>query len=327
MMMKRALVTGGTGFVGANLVRRLLRDGHDVHLLVRPEHKSWRIDEILRDIRIHIVPMLDPDALSAVVADIHPEWVFHLAVHGGYSWQTDIRRIINTNILGTVNLVEACLSTGFEAFINTGSSSEYGFKDHPPTETEWLDPNSNYAVSKAAATLFCRHTARERNVHMVTLRLSSAYGPYEEPARLLPTVIVKGLNNELPLLVDPEIARDLIHVDDVVDAYLMAASAGGLERGSVFNVGTSVQTTIRGIIDIARRILEIEPEPEWGTMPDRRWDTKTWVSDNRRITEQLGWNPNYAFEAGFSNTVDWFRKSPDITTFYRESQNAHVVPS
>src|SRR5205085_63861 len=139
----------------------------------------------------------------------------------------DLRRMIQTNLLGTVNLVEACIAAGCAAIVNTGSSSEYGFKDHAPTETEWLEPNSHYAVTKASATLFCHYTAQHWEGLLPTLRLYSVYGPYEEPSRLLPTVILHGLQNRLPPLVNPEIARDYIAVDDVCDAYLLAATQIG----------------------------------------------------------------------------------------------------
>lgn len=315
-MMKTILITGGTGFVGANLVRRLIRDGHDVHLLVRPEYRSWRIDDIRKDVRVHTVQLADAEALTSLVTTIRPEWIFHLAVYGAYSYQHDVQQIVNTNILGTVNLVEACLRKGFEAFINTGSSSEYGFKDHAPTETEWLDPNSYYAVSKSSTTLFCRYSAKTHDAHIPTLRLFSVYGPYEEPTRLMPTLILKGLHNELPSLVDPEIARDLVYVDDVIDAYLMAAAAQTVARGSVYNVGTGVQATLQEIVTVARKVLKIEQKPEWGSMPNRQWDTTVWLSDNRKIRRELGWHPHYTFEKGFRTMVDWFQQTAGILAFY-----------
>src|SRR5580658_1971885 len=138
--MKRVLVTGGTGFVGANLVRRLLRDGHEVRLLVRPQHAAWRIEEIRRDVQLRVLDMADAASVVKTVGEIKPEWIFHLAAHGAYSWQTDVAEIFQTNLISTTHLLEACLKTGFESFVHTGSSSEYGFKDHAPTETEWVDP-------------------------------------------------------------------------------------------------------------------------------------------------------------------------------------------
>jgi UDP-glucose 4-epimerase len=306
--MKRVLLTGGTGFVGANLARRLLRDGHELHLLVRPEYQGWRIEDIREQVTLHELHLHDTQTVARAVGQIRPEWVFHLAVHGAYSWQTDWEEMVRTNIQGTMSLLSGCLKVGFEAFVNTGSSSEYGLKKHAPAESEPLEPNSHYAVTKAAATLFCRHTAQSQRVHVPTLRLYSAYGPYEEPRRLLPTLIRRGLNGEWPALVDPEVARDFVYVDDVVEAYVLAASNRTSERGAIYNVGSGVQTTLREVVKVAREVMRIGAEPNWSTMPNRQWDAEVWVGDNRKICSQLGWQPQYAFAEGFRTMVEWFQK-------------------
>ncbi|HEY7063022.1 MAG TPA: NAD-dependent epimerase/dehydratase family protein [Chloroflexota bacterium] len=319
--MTRALVTGGTGFVGANLARRLLADGHEVHLLVRRGYRDWRLADVRAALEFHEVALADADGLARAVAAIRPGWVFHLATHGAYSSQRDVQRIVDTNVVGTVNLVEACLRAGFEAFVNTGSSSEYGLKDHPPAETEWLEPNSHYAVTKAAATLYCRYTAQSRGVCLPTLRLYSVYGPYEEPTRLLPTLILRGLDGHLPPLVDPDVARDFVYVDDVVEAYLLAATCADQEPGAVYNVGTGTQTSLRQVVAVARATLGIQAEPAWGSMPNRRWDTTTWVADNRKIVRDLGWAPRYTFADGFQAFADWFRAHPELQHWYRDAQS------
>src|ERR1051326_2833318 len=115
--MKRVLLTGASGFVGANLARRLLRDGHELHLLLRPNHQTWRIQAICGEAQLHETE-LDEESLTKLVESIRPEWVFHLAAYGAYPTQTDLRRMVETNILGTMNLVQACLKAGFEAFVN-----------------------------------------------------------------------------------------------------------------------------------------------------------------------------------------------------------------
>lgn len=319
-MSRRVVVTGASGFVGANLVRRLLGEGHAVHLLLRPGHATWRLAEIQTDVRVHLVSLTDREGVERAVRQIRPEWIFHLAVHGAYSSQSDVHEIFQTNVIGTVNLLEACVGTGFDAFINTGSSSEYGFKDHPPSEREWLEPNSHYSVTKAATTHYCRFTAQSKKVHIPTLRLYSVYGPYEEPARLLPTVLIRALDGELPPLVNPDIARDFVYVDDVVDAYLLAATTRGSELGAVYNVGTGIQTTLRDVVDCVRRVAGVTAEPSWGSMPDRKWDTTSWVADNRKIREELGWSPAHDFEQGFRRMRDWFRSHSAMIELYRKWQ-------
>jgi nucleoside-diphosphate-sugar epimerase len=315
--MKRVIVTGGTGFVGANLARRLLRDGHEVHLLVRAGYQPWRIEDIRNGVRFHEVSVHEIESVTRVVDQIRPDWIFHLAVYGAFSSQTDVQQMLQTNIHGTINVVQACLKTGFEAFVNTGSSSEYGLKDHPPAETETIEPNSPYAATKAAGTLFCRQTARQQHVHLPTLRLYSVYGPYEDPTRLIATLIACGLQGELPPLVGPETARDFVHVDDVVEAYLLAATHPGQEPGAIYNVGAGVQTTLREAVAVARQVLKISAEPNWGTMPARSWDTSVWVSDNRKICKELGWKARYNFLDRFTATVEWFRAHPNLLPLYR----------
>lgn len=314
--MTRSIITGGTGFVGANLARRLLVEGHEVHLLARPSHAEWRIEEIKREVALHTVDLRDKESLESTVKAIRPERVFHLAAYGAYPSQADVHKMVATNITGTINLVEACLKAGFEAFVNTGTSSEYGFKAFAPKEDELLEPNSDYAVTKAGATLFCSHLARKHKANLCTLRLYSVYGPYEEPSRLIPALIMRGLDGELPPLADPDSAHDFVYVDDVCDAYIMAAARPVEEHGAIYNVGTGRQTTLREAVDTARRLMAITVEPEWNSMPERPWDTKSWKADNSRIKGALGWRPRHSFEEGFRKTLDWFREHAEIRELY-----------
>ncbi|HEY8602429.1 MAG TPA: SDR family NAD(P)-dependent oxidoreductase [Thermomicrobiales bacterium] len=314
--MKRVIVTGATGFVGANLARRLLSDGHEVHLLLRRGHAAWRIAGIASAVRCHEVDLGDREGLQRAFDLIRPEWVFHLAVHGAYSSQTDLREMVQTNIIGTINLVEAALSADVAAFVNTGSSSEYGLKDHAPTENEWLDPNSYYAVTKASATQYCRHMAHHSGLLLPTLRLYSVYGPYEEPTRLIPALVTRGLRGELPPLVDPAVSRDYVYVDDVVEAYLLAATVPEQEIGAVYNIGTAVQTPLHEVVGIARRVMDITAEPVWGSMPNRGWDTTIWVADNRKIRSSLGWYPRISFEEGLCRMIDWLKSEPILVERY-----------
>jgi UDP-glucose 4-epimerase len=315
--MKRIIVTGATGFVGANLTRRLVRDGHEVHLLIREECNPWRIKDIYPDVHLHKTDINDKELLTSIVGGIKPEWIFHIAVYGAYSWQTDLDQMIRTNIVGTVNLIEACLKTGFESFVNTGTSSEYGYKDHTPKETEFLEPNSNYAVTKASSTMFCRYISQSRRIHIPTLRLYSVYGPFEQPGRLIPTLAIESLAGKLPPLVKPEIGHDFVFIEDVINAYILAASIRGKELGAVYNVGTGVQTSIGDIVACVREIMNINADPEWGSMPNRDWDTKIWIADNQKIKTELGWCPEYTFNQGFCQMIKWLKSDSTFLNIYR----------
>ncbi len=304
-MSQRILITGGSGFVGANLARRALRDGHEVHLLLRPEYQPWRIEEIRGDVRLHTVDLCDPDAVRRTIRGVRPDRVFHLAAYGAYSSQQDTPRMVSTNVLGCANLLDACVETGVGAFVNAGSSSEYGFTDHAPDEDEAVNPNSRYAITKVAATNCCRLAALTKGLNAVTVRLYSVYGPYEDPGRLIPTLISRGLEGKLPPMVAPETARDFVFVDDAVDAMLRVASAS-LPPGSVYNVCTGTQTTMRDVVLLARRLMPIAEEPNWGSMDARSWDTSVWVGTGARLERDLGWRVPTSFADGLKQTIDWF---------------------
>ena len=321
--MTRCLVTGATGFVGANLVRLLLDEGHEVSLLVRQEHKPERLKDIRQAVQIRVADIADAASTRQLLADLKPEWVFHLAANGAYSWQNDVEAIFRTNLTGLINLLESSLAAGCTAFVNAGSSSEYGYKDHPPGEDEIVEPNSYYAVAKAAATQFCRFIAQNRKAQIATLRLYSAYGPFEDEGRLIPTIIKHALQKKLPPLVSPDIARDYVFVDDVNRAFVLAAkklSGGEIEElGAVFNIGTGIQTSIAEVVTLTKRLMEVEVEPVWGSMENRRWDTSIWVANNKKAERVLGWKPVYDFERGLARTIEW--------TAERESENECIAGS
>ncbi len=308
----RALVTGAGGFVGANLVRSLLAAGHDVVAWVRPEGSEWRLDELAGELEIAGVELRDGAAVAGGVKQARADWIFHLAAHGAYSWQRDAERIMQTNLVSTVRLLQACQETGFAAFVHAGSSSEYGFQDHAPLETEAPEPNSDYAVMKAAATMHGRFVAQRDDVHVVTLRLYSAYGPWEEPGRLMPTLVARGLRGELPPLVSPDTPRDFVSVRDIDRAFVMAAEHTGVERGAVFNIASGRQTTLREVVEVARRELAIDAEPQWGTEPQRSWDAAVWVGDATRANAQLGWAAEDDLATGFAELASWLREREDL---------------
>lgn len=314
------LVTGAAGFVGANLVRRLLDEGAAVHVWLRPETPTWRLDEILPRLQVHSVDLTDAAAVTHAVDTIRPRVVYHLAAYGGYSFQQDVRRVFEINLNGTINLVEACAAHGFDAFVQAGSSSEYGAKSHPMREDDRLDPNSAYAIAKAAATHYGRHVAVSRALPILTLRLFSVYGPWEDPSRLIPTLLLQALEGTLPPLVSPTTARDFIHVDDVVEA--LTRAAGHPEcSGEVFNVGTGVQRTIREVVDTVRALCDLHAEPRWDTMPGRSWDTSTWVADPAKAKTRLGWAPAYTLQEGLARTRDWLQ---DHKAAYAAAPAAHA---
>ncbi|HTD33608.1 MAG TPA: NAD-dependent epimerase/dehydratase family protein [Candidatus Elarobacter sp.] len=315
MRARRVLLTGAAGFVGIAVARRLAERGHEVHAAVRPASPSWRLRDLRRHAVAHEADLLDPSAIAPLFARVRPEWVVHLAAYGAYPSQTDVERCVRTNLEASVRLIDAAAAGGVERFVNTGSSSEYGLKDHAPGEDEPLEPNSLYAVTKAAATAYARHAARSAGLHATTLRLYSVYGPYEEPTRLIPATIAHGLRGAYPPLVAPGVARDFVYVDDVAAAY-EAALGAEIPAGAVYNVGSGVQTTLREVAAVSRARFGIPAEPAWGTMAPRTWDTTTWVANTARTRAELRWQAATCFEDGFRRTAAWLSESAERRSFY-----------
>jgi dolichol-phosphate mannosyltransferase len=244
-----------------------------------------------------------------------------LAAYGAYASQTDVARCVRTNLEAAVILMDASAAHGVERFVNTGSSSEYGFQDHAPDETEALEPNSLYAVTKAGATAYACHLGHSGRLRTTTLRLYSVYGPYEEPTRLIPTLILAGLRGAYPPLVAPTIARDFVYVDDVVRAYDIVLRADPA-AGSVYNIGTGVQTTLADAAEVSRSLFGIVEPPQWGSMEERQWDTSTWVANVSRARRELGWTPETSFRDGFRRTASWIAESDERRRYYETSRAA-----
>ncbi len=303
MSSRRVLITGGTGFVGSNLVRRLLKDGADVHLLVRPESCNWRLIDVFDDISLHIALLDNIEDVRKLLRTVRPEEVYHLAVYGAYPLQLDFNIMLATNVSGTAHLLDACRGVDVRVFVNAGSSSEYGHKEHASSEDDCPQPNSKYAITKLAATHLCQLAATNAGFPIPTLRLYSVYGRNEDPSRLIPTLIKHARNRTLPPLVDPDVERDYVHVDDVVNAFCMVASMASnksvfVDPARIFNVCTGRGVKMYELIARVRRLFEIEDEPAWSSMPNRVWDCKTWVGNPKRINTEIGWSARIPLEDG-----------------------------
>jgi dolichol-phosphate mannosyltransferase len=318
--MARALVTGAGGFVGANLARHLAAEGHDVVALHRPGNPPWRLADGARPDAVRLAPvdLEDAAAVAAAVTGERPDWIFHLAAHGAYSWQRDVGRMLAVNVAATEALLGAAREIG-AALAHAGSSSEYGYVDHPPREDERVEPNSHYAVAKVAGTHLCRLAAAQHGQRAVTLRLYSVYGPWEEPGRLMPTLVARALEGRWPPLVDRSIARDYVWIDDVCDAFVRAVSAEGVEAGAIVNVGSGVQTSLGELVDVARDVFAVEAEPQWGTMAARGWDTTTWVADPSRARDEFGWAATTPLAQGLRALGDWIARDPAAADRYAEA--------
>lgn len=274
--------------------------------MVRPGSDLWRLEELAGEGRCFLADLRDADAVRRAVRDARPDVVFHLAAHGGYPFQRDARRILETNVLGTYNLLRACEDSPCRLLVHAGSSSEYGAKSAPMKEDDRLEPNSYYAVGKAAATHLCSYEAGRVSFAVATLRLFSVYGPYEEPSRLIPTVIRKALRGEPLELVPPETPRDFVYIDDVLDAFLCLDRLASC-RGDVINIASGIQSTVRDVVNEVLELTQSRSEVRWSALAPREWDVACWVGSPARASKLLGWHARHSLRDGLRKTVEWFR--------------------
>jgi nucleoside-diphosphate-sugar epimerase len=313
------LVTGAGGFVGAALCAALCADGQPVVGVVRPGEDNWRIhDPSVLGVEFIRADISSEDFLRTVI-DLRPSRVFHLAAHGAYSWQTDARSIVETNLTATVHLADALAKAGgCESFVHTGSSSEYGLKDHAHHERDRVEPNSVYAVAKAAATNYLGHLHRTKSLPAVTARLFSIYGPFEDRSRLIPQVVTLASTGKLPPFASPDIARDFVYIDDAVRCLrsIADAVASGSDTGEIVNVSSGVERTLQDVADSAQAAFPNVSDPVWGTYEARSWDTNKWCGDPTNATERTGWSASVDLRDGLRQFADWIRLDEQRVKYY-----------
>lgn len=311
-MKKTCFITGAGGFVGAAMVRRCLDEDFDVSVLLRKTKSYWRLKDYLRKLHVLEGDIIDAGVIEKIAA-IRPDYMFHFATYGAYPQEEDFSRMIDVNIRGIHNLVEAAKRSSTKLLINTGSSSEYGIKDAPMKETDSTTPINDYGVTKAAATLYCQKEAIRSGVPVITFRLFSVYGPYEEKQRLVPTVVRGAITGESIALSSPEIVRDYVYMDDVISAY-MTASEVTHEPGAIYNIGSGYEHTIHEVADMVKDLTRSKSVFEWGKVKKqaRQMEPKHWVADISKAKKIFNWEPRYSLKKGLVETVAWFRKNKSL---------------
>jgi nucleoside-diphosphate-sugar epimerase len=303
-MAERILITGGSGFIGANLTRALIDAGNDVFLLLRPDHQRWR----LADLEGHYTPLIadlrDIDTVRRQVAACRPEVIYHLATHGTLPVERDRAAVISTCVTGTANLLDALAGNDYRAFVHAGSSSEYGHKDWPIREDDQLEPRTDYAVGKAAASLLALAEAK-RGRPVSVVRIFSSYGPWEDPSRIASTVMAACQRREAARVTAGDQPRDFIYVDDVVELLRVVAD-NPQAHGQVLHSGTGRRQTVRDMLEaIVRRCGG--PPPIYGAQPQRPDEPAVWQASIERTSALTGWRPRVSLEEGVARMLNWFR--------------------
>lgn len=297
---KRIVVTGGTGFIGSHLVHRLVTEGARVFVFARPTSDRQRLWDVLQHIDIRDVDIRTFGAVSAEMDRIKPELVFHLSAEGVNDPFLSQQLALRTNLDGTLNVVRAGAKAGAHRIVHTGSAHEYG---DMAVEGQ-LDPISPYAASKAAAWAFCRMYYRTNGWPIVGLRLFQVYGPGQR-GTLVPSAIEAGLHGHNFPTTAGEQVRDWVYVGDVVEAFVRAATAEGVE-GEIFDIGTGRASSVREVIELVFSHFP-NARPLIGTLPYRPGEVWSQIANTKASQHRLGWHATTSLEDGISQTVALYR--------------------
>ncbi|MHB9161691.1 MAG: NAD-dependent epimerase/dehydratase family protein [Nitrosotalea sp.] len=287
-MKPNILITGASGFIGSHVATRLEKDGYKVVPLA---HKILQ----------------KPKALKKIVDTLQPQYIFHFSAFGNHSMQTDETKIITANINGTFNLLEATKDIPYIAFINIGTSSEYGKKMEAMKETDTLNTDTFYGSSKVASTYMARAFAIQYNKPIITVRPFSVYGQGEADHRFIPKMIKSILSGERFTITEGW--HDWIYIDNLVDGIMHLLGAqrelGLVFKGQVYNIGTGIETSnmaiYNQIIELADRNINIVYAPV------KPQDSVTWKADITKMKD-LGWKPTISLEEGLKKCWEYYSK-------------------
>jgi dTDP-glucose 4,6-dehydratase len=312
-MSMTVLITGGSGFIGSNLVRYVLRNCPDWNLVNLDKLTYAGNPESLSDLQ-------DDPRYTFVRGDIgNHELVAHvlakhqieLVIHSAAETHVD-RSILGpeiftrTNVAGTATLLEMSRRAGVKRFLMVSTDEVYGSlgPEGRFSETTPLAPSSPYSASKAAADLLVLAYAHTYGFEALVSRCSNNYGPYQFPEKLIPLMILNALENKpLPVYGDGLNVREWLHVQDHCSALVAIATRG--VSGEVYNIGSGAEEPN---IEVVQRILDILGKPRTliQYVKDRPGHDRRYAIDSAKLKTTLGWRPAYEFEAGLAATVQWY---------------------
>ena len=322
----RALVTGGAGFIGSNLVDGIVGAGYEV--LVIDDFSSGSRDNLERAIaagaQLEPADICDGPRLRQIFAAFRPTTVFHLAAQIDVrTSMTDPARDARINVLGSLNVFTAALAAGVRRVVNTSTGGAvYGTTHRVPTpETQPARPLSAYGLSKRTAEEYAAWFGTEQGLDVVTLRYGNVYGPRQDPggdAGVIARFCERAMDKERPLVFgDGTQTRDYVHVADIVAANLAAGRSGTLPH-NVYNVGTGVELSVLDLIPAVARAAGLDPAkfvPEFRSA--RAGEVRRSCLDISRARATFGLPPPITLEVGLGTTVDWMRSRRGREPFRR----------
>ncbi|MTI08916.1 SDR family oxidoreductase [Curvivirga aplysinae] len=310
-MTKKAVVTGGAGFIGSHMVERLLNDGHEVVVIDnfssgRPENlANLKNQERLTVIESDIC---DAEKVKACFTDV--SWVFHFAGLGDIVPSIEQpTRYMHANVEGTLTLLEACRNANIEKLVYAASSSCYGIPDvYPTPEDAPLKPEYPYALSKLMAEEMIMHWEKVYNLPAISMRLFNVYGPRSRTSGAYGAVLgvflkQKLSNKPFTIVGDGMQTRDFTYVTDVVDGFLKAAQSD--ISGEIMNIGSDGSYSINKLVSLLEGDIEY--------IPKRPGEPDCTYADITKIRRLLNWEPSVSFEAGVKKVlenIDYWQEAP-----------------
>jgi NAD dependent epimerase/dehydratase len=314
---KRVLVTGAGGFIGSHLVERLVETGARVRAFVRytSRGEAGFLKEVKGSTSLEVVAgdLRDMQAVDEAVRGM--EVVFHLGamISIPYSYVHPVE-VVESNVLGTLNVLMACRRHEVRRVVQASSSEVYGTAVSVPIdEGHRLQGQSPYSASKIGADKLAESFTCAYGLGVMTVRPFNTYGPRQSARAVIPAIISQALTREVVKLGNLETRRDFTYVDDTVRGFVQAGEAEGVE-GRVINLGTGEEVSIgelaRLIIEMMGRSVRVEVD-EQRLRPERS-EVMRLVSDNSLARELIGWQPEVKLEEGLARTIKWVEKHIEL---------------
>jgi dTDP-glucose 4,6-dehydratase len=306
----KIFITGVTGFVGRNLAKKLLEDGHDVVGLAR--YVANRDESMFPHVKMFYGDIRDPDALLRILQLAEPEAIIHLAAQTSVEYSfTHQKEVYETNFLGTVNVVRAALEAipSLERFIHASSVEVYGNQDFLPISEDCpLKPASPYGVAKVAAEYYLKYMVEGYGFPCVILRSANTYGRRYNHYFVVEHIIYDMLSGkEKVSMGDPAPIRDFLYITDEIDAYIKALETKKNVFGIPMGTGTDRGISIGDLFNTIKKLTGSIADPVWNVQSMRPFEIKDLVFDTSRIYQLLKWRHKTSLEDGLRMTIDWWR--------------------
>lgn len=308
MKNKRILVTGGAGFIGSHLTKRLVKIGAKVSVVVKYKSiiDNVRLSPIWDDIVPFEADLRNIDSLRQFKGKSY-DLIFHLAAynHVGDSFM-HVNEALESNAVATANLLE--FAPEFGRFIYTSSSEVYGKQDMVPFDEGFMPrPISPYAIGKYAGELYAKMKRLQTKKDIICLRSFNVFGPYQSERAVVPELVIKSLRNQPIETTEGKQTREFNYVDNVIDAFIIAAKSK-VSPEEVINIGAQEEISIAELVRKIHRMSGSRSRLRIGALQYRPTEIWRMYSDNSRAREILGWEPKVSFDEGLKRTIRWFRQ-------------------